>query len=121
MSDNLSIARVLAILALCSLATASLEAQTSAKPAAKASSANETGWQFRPTFLTDAEFDDNVFLLPDAKKGKLVAGAPAGTHYADMVSASDVRAQLSHPIIDCDGHIREFMPGVGRKAGIVDA
>jgi predicted TIM-barrel fold metal-dependent hydrolase len=29
-----------------------------------------------------------------------------------MASASEVRAQLSHPIIDCDGHIREFMPGV---------
>jgi predicted TIM-barrel fold metal-dependent hydrolase len=25
--------------------------------------------------------------------------------------ASEIRAQLSHPIIDCDGHIREFMPG----------
>lgn len=117
MSDNLSIARVLAILALCSLATASLEAQTSAKPAAKASSANETGWQFRPTFLTDAEFDDNVFLLPDAKKGKLVAGAPAGTHYADMVSASDVittlRAQLAFDGPGIAGKRIKIVPELG--------
>ncbi len=93
---------------MCSLAASSLEAQATAKAATKASSTDENGWQFRPAFLTDAEFDNNVFLLPDLKKGKLVAGAPAGTHYADMVSASDVittlRAQLAF-----DG------PGLGGK------
>jgi predicted TIM-barrel fold metal-dependent hydrolase len=29
-----------------------------------------------------------------------------------MTTAADVRASLDHPIIDCDGHIREFMPAV---------
>src|SRR5438552_4857530 len=38
------------------------------------------------------------------------AGHPATEEI--MASASEVRAQLPHPIIDCDGHIREFMPGV---------
>jgi predicted TIM-barrel fold metal-dependent hydrolase len=27
-----------------------------------------------------------------------------------MPTAAEVRAQLDHPVIDCDGHIREFMP-----------
>ena len=29
-----------------------------------------------------------------------------------MPTAAEIRAQLDHPIIDCDGHIREFMPAV---------
>jgi predicted TIM-barrel fold metal-dependent hydrolase len=29
-----------------------------------------------------------------------------------MTTAAEVRAGLDHPIIDCDGHIREFMPAV---------
>lgn len=29
-----------------------------------------------------------------------------------MPTAAEVRASLDHPIIDCDGHIREFMPAV---------
>lgn len=29
-----------------------------------------------------------------------------------MTTAAEVRASLDHPIIDCDGHIREFMPAV---------
>ena len=29
-----------------------------------------------------------------------------------MPSAAEIRGQLDHPIIDCDGHIREFMPAV---------
>ena len=29
-----------------------------------------------------------------------------------MATAAEVRARIDHPIIDCDGHIREFMPAV---------
>ena len=29
-----------------------------------------------------------------------------------MPTAAEIREQLDHPIIDCDGHIREFMPAV---------
>lgn len=98
MSNDLSVARFLATLGLCSLVAAPIGAQTAVNPAAKVSSTDGNGWQFRPSFLTDAEFDDNVFLLPDFKKAKVVPGAPAGSHYADMVSASDLvttfRAQL---------------------------
>ncbi len=125
MSRNLLVARCLAGLAVCSLAAVSLAAQTTAKPgakpalkpAAKASSTDENGWRFRPTFLTDAEFDNNVFLLPDLKKAKLVAGAPAGTHYADMVSASDVittfRAQLAFDGPGISGKRVRIVPELG--------
>jgi predicted TIM-barrel fold metal-dependent hydrolase len=29
-----------------------------------------------------------------------------------MATAAEVRAQLDHPVVDCDGHVREFMPAV---------
>lgn len=107
MSKDLSVARFLATLGLCSLAAAPIGAQTALKPAAKASK-SEKGWQFRPSFLTNAEFDDNVFLLPDLKKSKVVPGAPAGTHYADMASASDVITTLR-------GQLGFDGPGIGGK------
>ena len=110
---------------MCAATAASLQAQATAKPGAKpavkapakASSASETGWQFRPTFLTDAEYDNNVFLLPELKKAKVVGGAPAGTHYADMVSASDVittfRAQLAFDGPGISGKRVKIVPELG--------
>lgn len=87
--------RCLVAVALCSLSAGPVAAQTIANP----SVSNNHLWKLQPSFDTEVEFDNNVFLLPDQKKAKLTAGAPAGTHYADMVSASDavttVRAQLS--------------------------
>ncbi|HWE41553.1 MAG TPA: hypothetical protein VG432_03565 [Gemmatimonadaceae bacterium] len=52
------------------------------------------GWTGQPTVAVDEEFDGNVFLLSDARKTKLDGSAAAGTHYADMVSASDAITTL---------------------------
>ena len=94
------VSRRLTTLVLCSLFAAPLVAQGVAKP----SSAGAKGWQFKPTFLAEGEFDNNIFLLPDLKKADLVAGAPAGSRYAGMASASDVitsvRAQV---VVDGSG------------------
>lgn len=101
--------RCLAALLGCGLAATSLAAQSRPKPLA----APDRGWQFNPAFRTDAEFDNNVFLLSDLKKGQLAPGAPAGTRYADMVSASDV-------ITTFRAHLGFDGPGIGsRKMKIV--
>lgn len=105
--------RCLAALVLCSIAAVPLAAQT----AGKSSTSSESRWQFQPTLLTQEEFDNNVFLLPDQKKGKLGAGAPAGTHYADMASASDlittVRAQFAFDGPGVAGRRLKIVPEIG--------
>lgn len=76
--------RYLAVVSALALVTAPLAAQSASSP-----TGDDHRWTIRPAFASEEEFDDNVFLLGDAKKSKLGGGAAAGTHYADMVSASD--------------------------------
>ena len=113
MPTQLLFDRCLAAVVVCSLAAGPVAAQTVAKP----SVSNSHLWKLQPTFVTEEEFDNNVFLLPDLKKAKLVAGAPAGTHYADMVSANDaittLRAQLSLDGPGVAGKRIKIVPEVG--------
>ncbi|HEX2781611.1 MAG TPA: hypothetical protein VHM30_19055 [Gemmatimonadaceae bacterium] len=71
----------------CALVAAPLLAQDASSTA--------SGWRFQPTVSVGEQLDDNVFLLPDAKKTRLGAGAPAGSRYAAMASASDVVTTVS--------------------------
>lgn len=105
--------RCLAMLVVCSLSAAPLVAQSAVKP----SFVGEKGWQFKPTFLIEGEYDNNIFLLPDLKKGNLIAGAPAGTRFADMESASDVittlNAQFAFEGTGIGGRNMKIVPELG--------
>lgn len=72
----------------CALAATPILGSSLAAQATRAPS--DAGWRFQPTVSVRSQFDDNIYLLPDAKKTKLAAGAPAGSRYADMASASDI-------------------------------
>ena len=82
-------ARYVASAAALVVATSPLAAQSTTD-----SRAAEGGWRFRPSLTSDVELDDNVFLLSDNRKAKVVGGAPIGSRYANMASASDVIATV---------------------------
>lgn len=95
-----------ALLVAATVATPSLvAAQVHAQAAPGASTAT---WSLRPELRAESEYDNNVFLLPDLKKGRLAAGAPAGTRYADMVASADVITTVS-------GSLDFTTPGIAGK------
>lgn len=81
------------------------------------SGALATSWRFRPSFASEAEFDNNVFLLPDKKKASVVGGAEAGSRFAQMESASDVvtttRAVLAFAGPGIGGRRLSLVPEIG--------
>lgn len=81
----MSFYRHLAAAAALSVAALPLDAQSSPAPGSSG-----RGWGSQLSLTTDVELDDNVFLLSDGRKARVVSGAPMGSRYANMASAGDV-------------------------------
>lgn len=80
----------------CLLAAMSLGASpAAAQGTGPAAVADRGGWRVSPSLSTTEEFDNNVFLLSDGKKGDLGGARSAdGGRYADMTSPSDIITSL---------------------------